>query len=93
MTQAREEDTDIATPVAYKPVLNQRFDFGNYVETRRFLDQLAKLSRREDYYPNLSFGKTYVVVSIDAEGRATLDGRVSAFTSEMETLAVASGKV
>ncbi|WP_297477262.1 hypothetical protein [Ferrovum sp.] len=87
MTQARDADTDIDTPAARKPVLNQRFDFGTYIETKRFLDKLIGLSRRENYYPNLSFGKTYVIVSIDAEGWAALAGRGAEFTREMEALA------
>jgi hypothetical protein len=35
----------------------------------------------------LSFGKTYVIVSIDAEGWAALAGRGAEFTREMEALA------
>ena len=50
---------------------------------------MADLSRREDYYPNVSFGKTYVNISIDAEGQAALAERNSSFTSEMEALAAA----
>ncbi len=77
-----------AAPAAPRlPTLNRRFDFGSYAETRHFLDQMADLSQREDYYPNLSFGKTYVNVSIDDEGQAALNQRKSTFVSEMEALA------
>ena len=69
------------------PTLNWRFDFGSYVQTRNFLDEMADLSKREGYYPNVSFGKTYVNVSIDAEGQAELAVRNSSFTGEMEALA------
>ncbi|MHB8226686.1 hypothetical protein [Acidithiobacillus sp.] len=69
------------------PTLNWRFEFGSYAATRHFLDQMADLSKREDYYPNVSFGKTYVNISIDAEGRAALAERNSSFTGEMEALA------
>ena len=75
-----------AVPQERLPTLNRRFDFGSYAETRRFLDQLAELSKREDYYPNVSFGKTYVNVSIDAEGQAMLAEHESIFTSAMEAL-------
>ena len=67
--------------------LNWRFEFGNYAATRHFLDQMADLSKREDYYPNVSFGKTYVNISIDAEGQAALAERNSSFMGEMEALA------
>ncbi|MBW8072483.1 MAG: hypothetical protein GJU77_02195 [Ferrovum sp.] len=92
MMQARDSDTDITTSEARKPVLNRRFDFGSYAEAKSFLDKLAGLSKREDYYPNLSFGRTYVIVSIDAVGWAALASRESTFISEMEALAV-PGKI
>ncbi len=50
------------------PTLSQRFDFENYAATRRFLDDLAKLCEQTQLYPNLSFGKNYVGVTIDANG-------------------------
>ena len=84
MTQARDADTDGATPAPRKPVLSWRFEFGGYGETRRFLDRLADLSKREDYYPNVSFGKTYVNVSIDGEGQTELGAREAAFVEEMK---------
>ena len=66
---------------------NQRFDFGSYAETRRFLDQLADMSKREDYYPDVSFGKTYANISIDSEGQAALRERNSSFIGNMQALA------
>lgn len=87
-------DLNVTSPAPQErlPTLNRRFDFDSYAETRYFLDQMADLSRREDYYPNMSFGKTYVNISIEAEGQAALTERNSSFTSEMEALA-AAGKV
>ncbi len=69
--------------------LNRRFDFSSYSETRIFLDRLADLSKREGYYPNISFGATYVNITMDAEGRSALEDRYAGFTREMETLAQA----
>ncbi|CDQ09927.1 conserved protein of unknown function [Acidithiobacillus ferrivorans] len=71
------------------PTLNWRFEFGSYAKTRHFLDQMADLSKREDYYPNVSFGKTYVNISIDAEGQVVLAERKSSFMGEMEALVTA----
>ena len=51
------------------PMLSQRFEFESYAETRRFLDGVAKLAEEAQLYPNLSFGKTYVSVTIDADGK------------------------
>ncbi len=69
------------------PQFNQRFDFGSYAETRDFLDRLADLSKRENYYPNISFGKTYVNVSIDGEDMTALNERKSTFILDMGALA------
>jgi len=66
---------------------NQRFDFGSYGETRHFLDQLADLSKREEYYPDVSFGKTYVNISIDGAGQTALRESGSSFISDMQELA------
>lgn len=66
---------------------NQRFDFGSYGQTRQFLDQLADLSKREEYYPDVSFGKTYVNISIDGSGQTTLRERDSSFILDMQELA------
>lgn len=66
---------------------NQRFDFGSYAETRQFLDDLAELSKRDDYYPDVSFGKTYANISIDGEGQAVLREMDSNFIAEMQALA------
>jgi Pterin 4 alpha carbinolamine dehydratase. len=87
MSDAKNMDVDAAA--GQKPVaaLNQRFDFASYAETRRFLDQLADLSKREDYYPNINFGKTYANISIDGEGQAVLRERNSNFISDMHALA------
>lgn len=71
--------------------LNLRFDFASYADTRRFLDQMADLSKREDYYPDVSFGKTYANVSIDGEGQTALQQRNSGFIDEMKALAAQQG--
>lgn len=71
----------------HQPPLNRRFEFASYAETRQFLDRLADLSKREDYYPNVSFGKTYVNVSIEGADHAALSARKSIFIAEMEVLA------
>ena len=50
------------------PMLSRRFEFATYAETRSFLDQVAKVAEESKLHPNLSFGKTYVSVTIDADG-------------------------
>ena len=54
---------------ALPPMLSQRFEFASYSETRQFLDRVAKVAEESNLHPSLSFGKTYVSVSIDADGK------------------------
>ncbi len=48
------------------PSLFRRFQFGNYSETRAFLDRLETLSKEVDYFPDISFGTTYANVMVHA---------------------------
>lgn len=75
------------TSTANNPTLNWRFEFGSYGETRKFLDRLSDLSKRENFYPNINFAKTYVNVSMDAEGQTELGARQDAFVQEMTACA------
>lgn len=45
--------------------LEARLEFPDYTSTRDFLDRLTELSEREGHYPNLSFGRTYVNITLD----------------------------
>ena len=85
MSQGQDTDTDSSSP--RKAPLSWRYEFASYDETRRFLDQLADLSKRENFYPNMNFGKTYVNISIDAEGQTALGAREDAFVEEMKAYA------
>lgn len=57
------------------PNLYRRFAFDGYAGTREFLDRLAALSKETGYYPDISFGKVYVNVTVHAE-----DGKALAET-------------
>jgi len=47
-------------------LLSRRFDFPDYDAMRDFLDELEALSESEGYYPDLTFSRTHVNVSIKA---------------------------
>lgn len=70
------------------PMLSRRFEFETYAETRRFLDGVAKVAEVAQHYPNLSFGKTYVSVTLDADGKKigpdllALAQKIDALTAE-----------
>jgi len=44
--------------------LERRIDFSDYEQTRDFLEQAAELAEREDYYPDMSFGRTHVSITL-----------------------------
>ncbi|KPK38615.1 MAG: pterin-4-alpha-carbinolamine dehydratase [Gammaproteobacteria bacterium SG8_47] len=44
--------------------MDRRYEFDDYEATRSFLERAAELSEREGYYPDMSFGRTYVNVSL-----------------------------
>ena len=51
-----------------RPVcLEKRFEFSSYEETRNFLDRLGECSEKENKYPDISFGKTYVNITVRPE--------------------------
>ena len=47
-------------------LMSRRYDFSDYDDMRDFLDALEVLSKEEDYYPDLTFSRTHVNVSIQA---------------------------
>ena len=47
--------------------LVRRFEFESYTETQKFLNQLADYSKAKNRFPDLSFGTTYVNVTLRSE--------------------------
>lgn len=51
-----------------RPVcLEKRFEFDSYSSTRDFLDRLGDFSEQRERYPDISFGKTYVNITLRPE--------------------------
>ncbi len=75
------------------PRLERRYEFPDYEALRAFLDRAAELSEREDFYPDLGFGRDYVNVTIHAaEGEDGLGDAQRRFAVELDALlAVADG--
>lgn len=69
--------------------LFRRFEFAAYGETRAFLDALARLSERDGYYPDISFGTTYVNVTIRPRAGDALAEADLAFARRASALAQA----
>lgn len=62
--------------------LTRRFTFGSYRQTRAFLDELANVTERMEYHPNVSFGTSYVNITIDAIDGRTIGETELAFAGE-----------
>lgn len=47
--------------------LERRCEFSDYSHTRRFLEQLEALCKDHQRYPDISFGRTYVNLTVRPE--------------------------
>ena len=75
------------TEVERPPSLHRRFEFAAYPETRAFLDRLASLSKETGLYPDLSFARTYVNVTVHCSGGAAVGAEERAFAARAEAIA------
>lgn len=74
------------------PTLFRRFTFGNYAETRTFLDALAQLSEETGIHPqNINFGTTYVNITLEAEDRKELTETEHALATRINELGTEKG--
>ena len=69
--------------------LERRFEFSTYELTRDFLDRLGELSEKRKRFPDVSFGKTYVNLTLQPEieeNDAPLSENDMRFASEIDGL-------
>ena len=67
--------------------LERRYEFPDYARLRDFLDRAAELSEREGLYPDLSFGRDYVNVTLHVEDvKAALSDRQRGFAVHLDHL-------
>ena len=67
--------------------LERRYQFEDYDSLRDFLDQAAELSEREDYFPDMGFGRDYVNITIHAnDGEDELDNSKHQFAQQLDEL-------
>ena len=73
-----------------RPVcLERRFEFESYDATRDFLDKLGEHSEATQRFPDISFGRTYVNITIRPEddgAEAQLSEADRAFAAEIDAL-------
>ncbi len=67
--------------------LERRIEFADYEETREFLDRAADLAERQGYYPDMSFGRTHVSISLlPKEEGAEIDDELKQYAEQMDAL-------
>ena len=73
-----------------RPVcLERRFEFDGYSSTRDFLDKLGQHSEATQRFPDISFGSTYVNITLrpEADGdEAQLSEADHAFAAQIDAL-------
>lgn len=73
-----------------RSLLYRRFEFAAYRQTKGFLDRLAELSKETGLYPDLSFGTTYVNVTVyGSEEGAGIGAEAREFAARADALAIA----
>jgi 4a-hydroxytetrahydrobiopterin dehydratase len=67
--------------------LERRIEFADYDSTRLFLERLNTLSEQEGRFPDISFGRTYVNLTLRAEGEdETVGQREELFAAAIDAL-------
>ncbi|WP_392350040.1 4a-hydroxytetrahydrobiopterin dehydratase [Parasynechococcus sp.] len=71
-----------------RPVcLERRFEFDSYDATRDFLDRLGEHSEATQRFPDISFGRTYVNITLRPDDEAAALSDVDrAFAAEIDAL-------
>ena len=49
--------------------IERRFEFEEYSKISKFMEKIEKLCKEKDIYPNISFGKNFVSLSIFLENK------------------------
>ena len=49
--------------------IEKRFEFEEYTKISKFMERIEKLCKEKDIYPNISFGKNFVSLSIFLENK------------------------
>ena len=53
--------------------IEERFEFEQYSKISKFMEKIEKLCKERDIYPNISFGKNFVSLSIFLENKEISD--------------------
>ena len=53
--------------------IEKRFEFDQYSKISKFMEKIEKLCKEKDIYPNISFGKNFVSVTIFSKSEEILE--------------------
>ena len=53
--------------------IEKRFEFEEYSKLSKFMEKIEKLCKEKDIYPNISFGKNFVSLSIFLDNKKISD--------------------
>jgi 4a-hydroxytetrahydrobiopterin dehydratase len=67
--------------------LERRIEFEDYASNRAFLDRLNDFCEAQGRYPDISFGRTYVNITLRADGEGAAIGEADqAFAAAIDGL-------
>jgi len=66
--------------------LERRIEFDDYESTRSFLERLNALAEGEGRYPDISFGRTYVNLTLRPDDDQPVGEVDQAFAAEIDAL-------
>ncbi len=68
--------------------LERRINFSDYEQTREFLEKAAELAEREGYFPDMSFSRTHVSITLHAqeEGGEEVSEDILRYARQMDAL-------
>jgi len=63
--------------------IEKRFEFEEYSKISKFMGKIEKLCKEKDIYPNISFGKNFVSLSIFLDSQE-ISIKENAFSKELD---------
>lgn len=66
--------------------LERRIEFDDYESTRSFLERLNALAEQEGRFPDISFGRTYVNLTLRPEDETPIGASDQAFAAAIDAL-------
>ena len=65
--------------------IENRFEFDQYSKISKFMEKIEKLCKERQIYPNISFGKNFVSLSIFLDGKE-ISNKEKDFSTDIDKL-------